>query len=509
MALPRIIVTGSSGFIGRHLLDALKQDHHVIGMARRSQFLSNAPVHENISWKQVDIARPDQLAAACAEVREEGPVDMVIHLAAHYDFTGDDHPEYQRTNIDGLRYVLDECRILRPRRFVFSSSVAACAFPRTGDALNELSLPDGDHIYARTKAQGEAMLAEYRDSFPSVIVRFAALFSDWCEYPPLYMFLRTWLSRAWNRRILGGRGESAIPYLHVKDAMSFLRRVIARVDDLDDGEILIASGDGCTSHRELYDTATTYWNERAEEPLFTPRLLVRPGIQVMSVAGRFMKERPFERPWMADYVDQRMTIDSSRSRRRLAWSPRERLHVLRRLPYLLENRRGDRIEWTRRNRDAMKQFQERPCLAIYYVLQRNKDEIAEACTRELSARYPSYAAFSAKEHEWNHSLFLRMLFNAVRTRERVDFMSYCRELAMRRLDEGFDGSEVLGALQTVDDICVRAVVADPEGQAMLPHVHHYLSMTVQYGIDQVREAIEDWRDAHPDAVESAAGDGRG
>ena len=216
-------------------------------------------------------------------------MDLVIHLAAHYDFTGDDHPEYERTNVIGLRHVLDQCRILRPRRFVFSSSVAACAFPPPGGALNELSPPDGDHIYARTKARGEAMLAEYRDAFPSVIVRFAALFSDWCEYPPLYMFLRTWLSRAWNRRILGGHGESAIPYLHVKDAMAFLRRIIALADRLDDGEILVASGDGCTSHRQLYDTAATYWNERAEEPLFTPRFLVRPGIEV-HVPGRPLHE---------------------------------------------------------------------------------------------------------------------------------------------------------------------------------------------------------------------------
>ena len=51
------------------------------------------------------------------------------------------------------------------------------------------------------------MLAEYRDVFRSVIVRFAALFSDWCEYPPLYMFLDTWLSRQWNHRMLGGMGN--------------------------------------------------------------------------------------------------------------------------------------------------------------------------------------------------------------------------------------------------------------------------------------------------------------
>ena len=107
------------------------------------------------------------------------------------------------------------------------------------------------------------MLAEYSDAFPSVIVRFAALFSDWCEYPPLYMFLRTWLSKAWNSRILGGRGESAIPYLHINDATSFLKRVLRQYPALDNGEILIASPDGAVSHEQLYIESTQYYFEDA------------------------------------------------------------------------------------------------------------------------------------------------------------------------------------------------------------------------------------------------------
>ena len=101
------------------------------------------------------------------------------------DFTGLVHPEYQRTNVDGLRNVLELCRELRPDTFVFASSLAACAFPPPGKPLTEDSPPDGDHIYAATKRVGEAMVKEYERSFPSVIVRMAAFFSDWCEYPPL------------------------------------------------------------------------------------------------------------------------------------------------------------------------------------------------------------------------------------------------------------------------------------------------------------------------------------
>lgn len=489
--LPRLLVTGASGFIGRHLLDALKDEWRIVGLARRTQTRSGAPVHPNITWHQVDIGDALGLTKVFRRIKADGPVDVVVHLAAHYDFTGEEHPEYWRTNVDGLRNVLDHCRALEPRRFVFSSSTAACAFPARGGALNEDSPPDGDHLYARTKAIGERMLAEYADDFPSVIVRFAALFSDWCEYPPLYMFLRTWLSTAWNSRVLGGRGDSSIPYLHVRDGVRFLRTLLARHGRLDPGEVVIASPDGATTHRQLYDAATWLYFEKIRPPFCVPRPLVRPGIRVKDLAGRFMTERPFERPWMADYVDLQMTIDASRTRQRLGWAPRERLGIERRLPFLLEHMKGDRVEWTRRNRDAMKQVRVRPCIRIYNLLQQHRDAISEECTAILQERYPSYRRLVAKDLVWNHRLFLRHLFTAVRTRERVDFLSYCHDLARRRHEEGYAMEEVVGALETIERACTARLEADPEAFEILPYVHQHLTMTMRFGIDQVHETFED------------------
>jgi nucleoside-diphosphate-sugar epimerase len=490
MALPRLLITGASGFIGRHLLEVLKKDFEIIGLARRSQARCGAPFHENISWHMVDIGEPMQLETVFTEIQADGPVDVVIHLAAHYDFTGEDHPEYYRTNVDGLRNVLENCRRLAVKHFVFSSSLAACQFPPPGRALDEDSPPDGDHVYARTKAIGERMLAEYADAFPSVIVRFAALFSDWCEYPPLYMFLRTWLSRAWNARILGGRGQSAIPYLHITDAVSFLVRLLARIDDLDPGEVLIASPDGAVSHEELYLEATQYFFENARPPLRIPGLLAKPGIHLRSFAGRFMSEPPFERPWMARYLDKALTTDASRTRGRLGWSPRDRLAVLYRMPFLIENLRYDRIEWTHRNRDAMKQVRMRPNLKIHSLLQKHKETIAQECTHVLKARFPRYQDVPEHEHRWNHRLIMRNLFNAIRMRMKNDFMSYCRDLAERRHAQGFTCDELVGALQALNDICMRVLMEDEEAQDVRPNLPACITMTVQFGIDQVKDTYE-------------------
>jgi nucleoside-diphosphate-sugar epimerase len=489
-----IILTGASGFVGRHLLTALAGRERVFGIARRSQHRSGAPEHPNLTWFQADIGDKRQLEPVFDQIELLGGAETVIHFAAHYDFTGDEDPEYFRTNVDGLRHVLDLSVESGVRRFLFSSSVAACALPPRGAALTEQSPPDGHHIYARTKGIGEAMLREYASRLHPVTVRFAALFSDWCEYPPLFMFLHTWLGRTWNRSVLGGRGESAIPYLHVNDIVLFLTRVLARFDQLGRCEVLIASPDRPVSHNELFGAATlAYWGAR-HRPIHLPRPLCRPGMIVRDLAGRLMGERPFERAWMADYIDTVMTIDAGHTRRRLDWAPRPRLEILRRLPFLLENLKADPTEWNLRNRAAMKAVQIPINLRVHWLLARHQEEIIREFTTLLTdtgkARFARYQLLTADEHEWNHRLVLRHLLNAVRTKDRGIFMAYCRDLAQMRLEQGYHANELCGALEGLNLVCWRVLRRDPESKGMRQAIQDYVTSTLRSGCDQAQDVYE-------------------
>jgi len=493
----RLIVTGASGFIGRHFLDAVKERYEIVGIARRSQVRSGAPVHANITWFQVDIGDRPELSDVFARIGRTDD-DVVVHLAAHYDFTGEAHPEYRRTNVEGLRNVLDLCRAMRPRRFLFSSSLAACGFPRPPARLDETSPPDGDHVYAESKRIGERMLDEYRDAFPSTVLRFAALFSDWCEYPPLFVFLDTWLSGAWNARVLGGRGRSAIPYLHVRDLVSFLRRAIARADEHRHGEVLIGSTDGAVSHEALFEVATRDWFGRPRRPIHMPRVLCGPGIRVRAVLGRALGEVPFERPWMARYIDESLTVDASHTRRRLGWAPRERLEIGRRLPFLLAHRRTDPLEWNRRNRAAMKEARIRPNLTIHRLLRKHEPEIAAHMTVALMGekdgvpRFPAYRRVSVDEQRWNHRLVLRQLMNAVLSRQRSVFFDSCRDLAEQRARQGFTAEEVCAALQELNRIAVTTLSADPESREVRAELHDSITMNVRFGCDQIEDVFDEF-----------------
>ena len=495
MSLPGIVITGASGFVGRHLIEAIQQEYRVYGIARRSQRRSGVGAHPNLKWFQADIGERPQIDPVFRAIRDDGGAEVVLHLAAHYDFSGDEDPEYWRTNVIGLRHVLDASVAIGVRHFIFSSSVAACRIPRPPKTINEESPPHGKHIYAVTKREGEAMMFEYSDRLRPIIVRFAALFSDWCEYPPLFLFFRTWLNRVWNQRILGGQGRSAIPYLHISDVVLFLQEVLADIEDLRPCEVLMASPDGAVSHRELFEASTMAFFGSRHRPVFMPRPLCGPGMWARDLFGRVTGDRPFERPWMAEYIDTVMAVDASRTRRRLDWTPRPRLEILRRMPFLIENLKTDPVTWAELNRAAMKEVHVPTHLKIHWMLEQHQETIMREYTELLTGpygeeRFARYQVLTQEQHEWHHRLVLRNLLNAIRTQDRGVFMGYCRDLAEQRLKEGYTANELCGALEGLNLVCWRVLRREPETKGMRQALTDYVTSVLRAGCDQAQEVYE-------------------
>jgi nucleoside-diphosphate-sugar epimerase len=492
---PRVLVTGAAGFLGRHLLDALKERYRILAVDLRSAARTGAPVHPHITWHEADLADAGSAQEVFARLAADGGADHVVHLAAYYDFEGGRSPEYARANVVALRHVLEGVLPLRPRRFVFASSLAACRFPARGATLTEESVPDGDHAYAVTKREGERLVSEHASRMPATIVRLAALFSDWCEFPPLFALLKGWLSPWWTRRVLAGRGNSALPYLHVDDATRFLCAVLDLPPDRPACEVLLASPDGATSQREIYDAVSLLSRGDRVSPLRVPRLLCGPAIAARRLLGAAIGERTFERPWMARYVDLRMEVDARRTRERLPWAPRPRLELLRRLPFLLENRKLDPYEWSRRNQAAMSHEPVLGHLAVHRLLEAHQEDICREFTAVFqgpdgAARFPSYQHLTAAEHSWNQRVLLRHLLNAVRTRDASVFAGFCHDLAEHRWRQGYRSQEVCAALEELNRICFKVLRRDAESDGLRAELQDYVTITLRIGCDRAQETME-------------------
>jgi nucleoside-diphosphate-sugar epimerase len=495
--LPGLLITGASGFIGRHLVNELKATHRIFAVAQGSAGTVSAPVHENIEWLQVDVSERRDTTLLLERIQAAGGVDLIVHLAAYYDFTGEDAPEYQLTNIKGLHNILEISRELHPRWFIFASSVAACDFTGPGAVIDEDTPPDGGNYYARSKRIGEQMLENYSKDFPSCIVRFAALFSDWCEYEPLFIFLEKWLSGGWRNRILAGKGSSAVPYMHIKDAIAFFMKLLGRLDQLESCEILVASTKGATSHRHLYAAATACHFGNRRQPIPMPRTVCRIGLWVMNAFAHVTRRYPFERPWMGRCIDHKLNVDNNRTRARLNWAPTQRLDILRRMPFLIHNRKNFPIQWLKRNHQTERRKRLRSNSMIQKLLANNERLICERFQKYLQnpdnrAQFAAYLDCTPAQLEDRHHHIMSQLMCAIRTGDKGVFMNCCEFLAERWWEQGLPLEELWTALESLSEICAQALRGLPEAERFENALYDHITMTFQFAID----AVLDVHDRH-------------
>ena len=404
--------------------------------------------------------------------------------------------------MDGLRNVLELCKELRPDSFVFASSLAACAFPPPGKALTEESPPDGDHIYAATKRIGEGMVREYQQHFPTVIVRMAALFSDWCEYPPLYFFLRTWLSSAWNRNVLGGHGDSAIPYLHVRCAVRFYERILEVARASRPSEVVICSPDGSISHRATFEAATASWFGRALHPFGTAEGHRPARPLAHGAVGALPRRAP-----LRALLDGALHRPQARHRRpahpgedRLGPEPAPLPPAAHPLP--AREPPLDPLEWHARNLAAIESMRVAPNLALYHLLQEHDEEMLRVSTERFldpkdGVLLHHYQEMDPDELRWaKRQLFLQFR-NAIRTDDRTVFRSYCRELAARRHQQGFTEGEVCAAMELERYVVLSTLRTDPRTTKLIGDVNERVISTFAAGIDEIQDVFEELDGFHP------------
>jgi len=495
-ALPKVVLTGASGFVGRHFIEHFKEKYFIYALARKTQQQARVPIHKNIKWILVDIADEESLAHEMQKIGQNGKIEFVVHFAGYYTFDNSPHPEYERTNVNGTKLVLEYSKLLNPKRFIFSSSVAACDFPKGDEVIDEHTPVDANFPYAVTKKKAEVLVTEYSKYFPCSIVRFAAVYSDWCEYGPLYMFLQTWFSKGWNSMILGGKGESAVPYIHQKCLNKLIDKIFINTSTLPHIDTYIASPNGSTSHLELYNIGTKLYFGKTKPAIKMPKLIARVGVRARYYLGKLIGKPPFERPWMTDYIDLKLTTDANYTMSTLDWEPSPRMLIERRLLYLIEHMRGLPIEWYTKNQIALKAYStDRPNLLISNALTEHQNDIIDEIFSKIfyhkdKELYLHYQLMNSDYLIWYINLIFNLMITSVRTGNRLSLVNYAHSLAVMRKKEGFLTSEVSQALIDAGEIMTNKLVSLEELVKYEGLIRDTIGLSVQIMVDEIQETFD-------------------
>lgn len=160
-----ILITGGTGFVGRHLLEMLVGGHTVFALVRDAARLEKTGLEGKVKVIRGDLFNCDTLP-------EE--IDLVFHLAG---LTKAVSPgEFVHVNYQGTKALLGKLKGLRRlRKVILLSSLAAAGPSACDEPLTEGMEANPVSLYGRSKLMGENAVREESPS-PFLIVRAPIVF---------------------------------------------------------------------------------------------------------------------------------------------------------------------------------------------------------------------------------------------------------------------------------------------------------------------------------------------
>lgn len=211
--MARVVVTGGSGFIGSHVVDALVEaGHDVTVIDHRVR-----PHRADVAFEDVDLM---DLSSVLSATRG---AEHIFHLAAVSNVnTAHKYPVYTAAlNVMGTTHVLEAARINGARRVHLASTVWVYNGTPDGLPVDEsvpFYLNGAGHIYTSTKIASEMICHNYQQlySVPVTVLRYGIPYGPRMREEMLIaVFLKKAL--AGEPLTVAGRGDQFRKFLYVTD----------------------------------------------------------------------------------------------------------------------------------------------------------------------------------------------------------------------------------------------------------------------------------------------------
>jgi dihydroflavonol-4-reductase len=318
----RAFVTGGSGFIGSHLIDALlERSWHVAAIAHRAPL----PQADRVTVYPGDVTDLRALGAGLMEA------DVVFHLAAAVGSSPTARGDYSRINAAGTESVLEAARRAGVARVIHFGSAGVFGAVRDGDVAGEDYPPRPILAYDHAKLAGEETARRFAAAgLDVVIVR-----PGWAYGPRDRRTFKLIRQIARGRFFMPVKGDARQSPVYIDDLVKGILLAAARGRT---GETYHLAGSEVLTARAIVEEVAAAGGRRIPRfPLPAPA--ARLAAYLLEKAFLPLhREPPLSRPKLSFFL-QSKAISSAKAERELGYSPE------------VEFRRGIRLalDWYRRN----------------------------------------------------------------------------------------------------------------------------------------------------------------
>lgn len=302
-----ILLTGASGFLGRHLVSVFSEREEGLRALVRPQSEVTYLKRKGVQLAVVtDIGERRALREACGGCR------AVVHAAGHFRMWGN-LCYFWETNVRGTDAVLRAALQAGVQRVVFISTVVVVGRTEAGRVVDETHPCRPQDAYQRTKWEAEQLALAYARhcGMEVVIVRPGALYGPWGRYAFNRLFFEDPL-RGLRIKVDGGRRLTFPAF-----APDVARGIGAALDKGRSGQIYHLCGPSLTHNEanEAISDAAGISRRRLNMPSWPLVLLAH----VWTKASRYTGREPFYPKNLAHYVFQDWQVSSDKARSELGF----------------------------------------------------------------------------------------------------------------------------------------------------------------------------------------------
>lgn len=343
---PVIIVTGSTGLLGYptclRLADA---GYQVFGFDRVG--LPEPPKqHEYVRDIECDLTDSVSVRAAVEKVRDltGGKLASVIHMAAYYDFSGEDSDLYEKVTINGTDRLLNAIEDFQVEQFIFTSTMLIHAPCEVGERIAEDDPLKAKWPYPQSKIETERLIGEGHPGVRSVFLRISGVYTDYGRQPTIVQQMKRIYEKDFQGHFFPGDTQVGQSAVHVDDAVDAVVRTVEHRDSIPPKTAILIGEPDPLSYEELQSMIGQQLHGKDWATLFVPKPLAKVGA---AVSDAVQGGDAFIKPFMVNMADDHYALDISRAQELLGWTPQHKLSST--LPGMTELLKSDPDQWYRKN----------------------------------------------------------------------------------------------------------------------------------------------------------------